>query len=743
MRITIKAKLAAAFATILVMLGGIVWLSVTNLSAANARTELLVNNYAERVRLATQLGQVVNAAGREIGAVLLAPDPEQMKAQIAAVDVHRANAADIVARFTALADEESLRLMKEYADIRVGYYAAAEEVYALSLQNSNVGAADLSMSAARDANAAVVDAVKAVQVASQRNPGASPERVDLLATQIELELQHAAGSEKNVIISTDEELKAEQTEAATTYRDAARGLIDDLETAVGTYGRAEIAELRQEFERYETISLEVIALARKNTNLHAAEMLQEKVLPIAGTMNRVLEEIVSINEAAMAKEVAAAAEAYSGSKTMLISGAALAVALGSMAAIWISLSVSRGLGRAVTVAEGVARGDLSVDAKPTTRDEIGDVLGAMEKMNQSMRDITGVAEKISQGDLSVTTNRRSDVDSLGIALETMLEKLRDVIANANVSANGVAEGAQAMSATAEQLSEGSTEQAAAAEQASASMEEMSANIRQSADNAAQTEKIATQSAKEAADSGKAVDEAVRAMKTIAEKINIIQEIARQTDLLALNAAVEAARAGQHGKGFAVVASEVRKLAERSQQAAGEISQLSGKTVEVSQKAGEMLAALVPSIQRTADLVQEISAATREQNVGAEQINEAIRELDTVIQQNASASTEAASVSEQLASQSEQLRGVISFFRLGDDDHARRSSVVRTPVKSTEKPVAHIRNKPGAGKAAPAAHAPASSMNGGMNGHAHGMNGKANGVALDLGGDMSDGDFVRY
>ncbi len=177
------------------------------------------------------------------------------------------------------------------------------------------------------------------------------------------------------------------------------------------------------------------------------------------------------------------------------------------------------------------------------------------------------------------------------------------------------------------------------------------------------EKIANQSADDARKSGEAVANAVRAMKTIADKINIIQEIARQTDLLALNAAVEAARAGTHGKGFAGVASEVRKLAERSQQAAGEISQLSAETVDVSGEAGRMLETLVPNIQRTADLVQEISASTREQNVGAEQINQAIRELDKVIQQNANAAEEAAATSQELAAQSQQLTGVISYFEL--------------------------------------------------------------------------------
>ncbi|WP_298434110.1 methyl-accepting chemotaxis protein, partial [Geobacter sp.] len=199
---------------------------------------------------------------------------------------------------------------------------------------------------------------------------------------------------------------------------------------------------------------------------------------------------------------------------------------------------------------------------------------------------------------------------------------------------------------------------------------------------------AVKSAEDAKAGGKAVTETVHAMKEIAGKISIIEEIARQTNLLALNAAIEAARAGEHGKGFAVVAAEVRKLAERSQHAAGEISELSASSVQVAEAAGEMLARMVPDIQRTAELVQEISAACKEQDTGAEQINRAIQQLDQVIQQNASASEEMASTSEELASQAEQLQATIAFFRVDGAQAVRRAA--SRPAKKTSRPqIGHL------------------------------------------------------
>jgi methyl-accepting chemotaxis protein len=282
----------------------------------------------------------------------------------------------------------------------------------------------------------------------------------------------------------------------------------------------------------------------------------------------------------------------------------------------------------------------------------------------------------------------SDKDTLGQSLELMVERLRGVVGDAIAAGENVSSGSQQLSSASEQVSQGATEQASSAEEASASMEEMAANIKQNADNAAQTEKIARQSSKDAEASGEAVARAVGAMRIIADKISIVQEIARQTDLLALNAAVEAARAGEHGKGFAVVASEVRKLAERSQAAAAEISTLSGETVQVATQAGDMLNRLVPDIRKTAELISEISAACREQDIGASQINEAIQQLDKVTQQNAGASEEMSATSEELAAQAEELQASIAFFRVDRASTAGAAqSKGQAPVRKSPAPAA--------------------------------------------------------
>jgi len=336
---------------------------------------------------------------------------------------------------------------------------------------------------------------------------------------------------------------------------------------------------------------------------------------------------------------------------------------------------------AANYVDRISKGDLPSQISDTYHGEFNNIKNNLNSLISAMQDVTRAAEEIAKGNLTVSIRERSGEDKLMQALIEMVAGLTRTVTDIRTIAGEVSSASQSISAASVQVSNGASAQAASAEEASSSMEEMVSNIKQNADNAQQTDKIATKSAKDAQDSGKCVLEAVSAMKEIATKISIIEEIARQTNLLALNAAIEAARAGEHGKGFAVVAAEVRKLAERSQKAAGEINQLSGNTVKASEKAGEMLDKLVPDIQKTAELVQEITAASKEQDSGSEQINKALQQLEKVIQQNASAAEEMASTTEELTGQADQLMSALGFFQTGERIQAPVAKAANTKASS--------------------------------------------------------------
>ncbi|MBB3395164.1 MULTISPECIES: methyl-accepting chemotaxis protein [unclassified Rhizobium] len=510
-----------------------------------------------------------------------------------------------------------------------------------------------------------------------------------LAQEINIGQLQAIRQQKNLLMAKD----ADEIEGAIAKGDAGRKEFADSLAAVlkiateqGRPRWEHISALSKKFFEAD----DQIRGYMKAGNIDAATNISVTTArSSANEIDAVLAEILSLEKQRMETADDDAEAKYQETLLTMIISVVVALLVGAATAFWIASSIAKGLARANTIVREVSEGDLTKTAEVTNRDEIGELLGNVN---------------------------------------VMIERLRGVVADALSASENVSAGSQELSASSEQVSQGATEQAASAEEASASMEEMAANIKQNADNAAQTEKIARQSAKDAEESGAAVTRAVDAMRTIAEKIGIVQEIARQTDLLALNAAVEAARAGEHGKGFAVVASEVRKLAERSQSAAAEISAMSSDTVKAASNAGDMLSRLVPDIRKTAELVSEISAACREQDIGASQINEAIQQLDKVTQQNAGASEEMSATSEELAAQAEELQASIAFFKV-DTAGARLSAKNPRPKASAKPaPVATARNA----SVAPAANRTVAAQQA-----------RVKGFALDMsmgGPDAGDDDF---
>lgn len=315
----------------------------------------------------------------------------------------------------------------------------------------------------------------------------------------------------------------------------------------------------------------------------------------------------------------------------------------------------------------------------------------VKKIISPLNIVSESLNKIASGDLlieidSKLVNQKDEIGQLAESLQYMTKNLQDIVGKVSDAADYIASGSMDVRESSQLLSDGATQQAASAEEVSSSMEEMSANISQNAENSGETERIAHKAATDAHESGKTVKEAVEAMTEIANKISVIEDISRNTNMLALNAAIEAARAGEHGKGFAVVASEVRKLAEQSQHAAGEITELAQKTVVLSQGSGERLTTLVPDIEKTAELVEEISVASREQQTGVGQITEAIVQLDQIIQNNASSSEKMALVSDDLATQAEELKNTIRFFKISKNRNTEAQDKKPVEVKIPKKKI---------------------------------------------------------
>ncbi len=360
------------------------------------------------------------------------------------------------------------------------------------------------------------------------------------------------------------------------------------------------------------------------------------VIPRLAVLLKAWEAFVALEDTMMGESVRDGAQSYAAARSLILLMLVLGAACAAVSAIVVTRGITTPVLDVVAIAEKIAAGDLRDSIDVTNGDETGRLQAAMREMSQ---------------------------------------RLAQVIGEIRTGAGALSAAATQVSAASQSLSQGTSEQAASVEETTASLEQMSASIAQNADNSRQTEQIAAKGARDAEEGGRSVQQTVDAMKAITEKVSIIEEIAYQTNLLALNAAIEAARAGEHGKGFAVVATEVRKLAERSQAAAREINGLATSSVKVAERSGQLLADLVPSIRKTADLVQEVAAASHEQSSGVAQINKAMSQVDAVTQRNASSTEELASTAEELASHAESLQQLMDWFRVpGSDDGAPRRHV---------------------------------------------------------------------
>ncbi|MBL7857088.1 MAG: MCP four helix bundle domain-containing protein [Cyclobacteriaceae bacterium] len=713
---TIRKKLIMAFSVLVALMIVIFAIAFFRFREMNARMNEITDITAHKVLLIGQIKHDITAISRDQKNMIATVDDQKMIEIGRLIDKEIKAINENMAKLESLSDGETLSLVKTLKDILEEYFIVQQNIQRIATLNTEIKAEEIADNQSRQAFQKAMNTLNTLgaEVGSKENVKAI------------LELKQAVSEinsiERDLIIAKSEDDLNKHLGQAQDAEKIIEEVSEKLEKLSGN-AKSLFDRFQAQYSTYYTFHLQVRDLAMTNSGGRAEEISVTQGEKIDDQADEVIGRIYDIINAQLEKDQVDTDEMYSSVVLTMIIVILLAIVIGVVVAGWLLKDVMGSLRIATGAIKRVAAGDFSADVNTEKSDEIGVMLRELQFMIEKLRSSVDVAKLVSKGDLTMDfatmKNKGGDLDQ---ALEEMVNNLREIASTIYNGAENVTSASQQVAAASQQMSQGAQEQASASEEVSSSMEQMVANIQQNTDNSRETEKIANKAAKDIQVSSSAVSETVEAIKTIAERIAIIEEIASKTDLLALNAAVEAARAGEHGKGFAVVAAEVRKLAERSQKAAAEITEISGKTVKSAEESKQLLVNTLPDINKTAELVQEIAAASIEQNTGADQVNGAIQQLSQVTQGNASAAEQMSSNAEELSSQAEELKSAVSYFKLDN-----RTRVVRKAA-TKHKTITH--------RVAPKVELAHVYENG--NGH-----GPSNGFDLKLGDGPADSDFTEF
>jgi methyl-accepting chemotaxis protein len=649
-RVTVKNLLVVGFALIIILIGVSSYQGIASSTNIYDSLTRIVDRPAEKVRLAARVRQDGLALDGLIRAMVQASEETEMIRIKTDIDNRSKELNARLSRYQKILNDNEVDLFKQLRDTVNNYANVLNEISVLALLNSNVRARALFEKQQRPLFIILSNTIttemdnilqpkpdNTLQYNSSYSQNNNADKI-LAITSFQRKTQEYQSILRDFIVTSDSMLMAQYAESLMKIKQEINQAYNSV--TMTELDKPMLDQLKIDLDSYYQASSKVMALSLENGNNYAIEMINTQAHALQLTITDETILLVDGAEFMMASLVTEAEAQFTKTRNILMGMLAMSLILALLIATII-----------------------------------------IKRINLIAR----IATRIGEGDLNFKFDSKMDDKDIYGVLRNMNAKLLEVMSEIKEASGNVTTGSIELSSTGQQIAQGSTEQAASLEEVSSAMEEMSSNIAHSANNARQTEQIARQAAVDAEKTGSAVTQSVVAMKNIAEKITIIEEIARQTNLLALNAAIEAARAGEHGRGFTVVAAEVRKLAERSQNAAAEIVELSSSSLSISEQAGKMLNELVPNIHKTSDLIQEISAASIEQDKGASEITKAIQQLDQVVQQSAAAAEEMAATSEELSAQAEQMNSTMEFFVIEGASNNNTKKTYQKTNKTEQNP----------------------------------------------------------